>query len=180
MMRCETGDMRQDTWDRRCETRAGNLLIRSLLIHSFCHFAQIKWALWAMHSDRSRQISDREWIALVAQRKWATVSDSLRWLRGNDRCERIAHFAHQKWATMSNLLRSLRGNERCERIAHFAHQKWANEGITHFFERIAHLLIFGQKTIDSLGNQMSQFPALWDRICRRCETGDEGDVRQEI
>ena len=135
MMRCETGDMRQDTWDRRCETRAGNLLIRSLLIHSFCHFAQIKWALWAMHSDRSRQISDREWIALVAQRKWATVSDSLRWLRGNDRCERIAHFAHQKWATMSNLLRSLRGNERCEWIAHFAHQKWANEWLAHFLKR---------------------------------------------
>ena len=29
-----------------------------------------------------------------------------------------------------------------------------------FFERIAHLLIFGQKTSDLLGNQMSKFPAL--------------------
>ena len=34
------------------------------------------------------------------------------------------------------------------------------------------MLIFGQKTIDSLGNQMSQFPAL-------CETEYVGDVRQE-
>ena len=29
-----------------------------------------------------------------------------------------------------------------------------------FFEQIAHLLIFGQKTSDSLRNQMSKFPAL--------------------
>ena len=29
-----------------------------------------------------------------------------------------------------------------------------------FFEQIAHLLIFGHKTSDSLGNQMSEFPAL--------------------
>ena len=179
MMRCETGDMRQDTWDRRCETRAGNLLIRSLLIHSFCHFAQIKWALWAMHSDRSRQISDLEWIALVAQRKWATVSDSLRWLRGNDRCERIAHFAHQKWVTMSNLLRSLRGNERCERIAHFAHQKWANEWIAHFLSdrSFAH---FWTKNKQFARKSNEPIPSpVWNRICRRCETGDEGDVRQE-
>ena len=40
------------------------------------------------------------------------VSDSLISLKSNERCERIAQFAHQKWATMSNLLRSLRGNER--------------------------------------------------------------------
>ena len=44
---------------------------------------------------------------------------------------------------MSDWLRSLRGNERCERIAHFAHS-----------------LIFGQKTSYSLGNQMSEFPAM--------------------
>ena len=59
-----------------------------------------------------------------------------------ERCEWIAHFAHQKWATMSDSLRSLRGNERCERITHFAHQKWANEWIAHFFGRIAYSLIF--------------------------------------
>ena len=47
-----------------------------------------------------------------------------------------------------------------ERIAQVAHQKWTNEWIANFFERIAHSLIFGQKTSDSLGNQMSEFPAL--------------------
>ena len=47
-----------------------------------------------------------------------------------------------------------------ERITQVAHQKLANERIAHFFERIAHLLIFGQKTSDSLVNQMSKFPAL--------------------
>ena len=49
---------------------------------------------------------------LIAQIKWATVSDSLRSLRGNERCEQIAHFAQDKWATMSDSLRSLRGNEQ--------------------------------------------------------------------
>ena len=84
-----------------------------------------------------------EWIAHFAQ--------------NNERCEQMAHFAHQKWATMSDSLRSLRGNEWCKQIAH---QKWANEWITHFFERITHSFIFGQKTSGSLGNQMSKFPAL--------------------
>ena len=56
---------------------------------------------------------------------------------------------------------SLRGNEQCEPIAHFAHQKWANEWIAHFLERIAHKIrSFWTKTSDSLGNQMSEFPAL--------------------
>ena len=70
--------------------------------------------LWAIGSDHSRQMSDQEQIAQVPQRKWATVS---------------------------NLLTSLRGNERCEQIAHFAHQQWVNEWISHFFEWIAHSLI---------------------------------------
>ena len=48
-----------------------------------------------------------------------------------------------------------------ERIAQVAHQKWANEWITRFFEGIAHLLIFGQKTSASLRKPMSKFPALW-------------------
>ena len=40
------------------------------------------------------------------------VSESLRSLTKNERCERIAQVAHQKWATMSDSLRLLRGNER--------------------------------------------------------------------
>ena len=80
------------------------------------------------------------------------VSESLISLTKNER----------PWA-----IRSGRSEEMsdCEQIAQVAHQKWANEWIAHFFERIAHLLIFGQKTSDSLGNKMSKFPALkscWD------------------
>ena len=48
----------------------------------------------------------------------------------------------------------------CERIAQVAHQKWANERIACFFERIAHSLIFSQKTSDLLRKSMSHFPAL--------------------
>ena len=73
------------------------------------------------------------------------VSGLLISLKSNERCERIAPFAHQKWANMSDLFRSLRWNEQCERIAHFAHQKWANVWIAHFFEWIAHSLIFDNK-----------------------------------
>ena len=71
-------------------TRAGNLLIhssliRSSLIRSFAHFAQIKWAtvsdslrllktneqLWANRSGRSEEMSNHERFTQVAQRKWA-------------------------------------------------------------------------------------------------------------
>ena len=45
-------------------------------------------------------------------------------------------------------------------IAQVAHQKWAHEWIACFFEQIAHSFIFGQKTSDSLGKPMSEFPAL--------------------
>ena len=61
---------------------------------------------------------------------------------------------------MSKSLRLLTKNERCERIAQVAYQKWANKWIAHFFELIAHSLIFGQKTSNSLGKPMSKFPAL--------------------
>ena len=75
------------------------------------------------------------------------VSESLISLKSNE----------QPWA-----IRLGRSEEmsNCERIAQVAHLKWANEWISHFFERIVHLLIFGQKTSDSLGNQISEFPAL--------------------
>ena len=90
-----------------------------------------------------------------------------------ERCEWIAHFAQIKWAMWAN--RSFRSPKMSdhERFAQFAQRKWAmcgnrsfrspkmsNEWIAHFFERIAHSLIFGQQTSDSLGNQMSEFPAL--------------------
>ena len=84
------------------------------------------------------------------------VSESLRPLTKNERCEPIVQFAHQKWVTMSDSLRSLTKNE----------WPWANcsgrspkmsESLV-FFERIANLLICLQKTIDSLREPMSKIP----------------------
>ena len=53
--------------------RAGNLLIRSSLICSFANF-----------SGHLEEMSDHERIAQVAQRIWATVSESLRLLKTNE------------------------------------------------------------------------------------------------
>ena len=61
------------------------------------------------------------------------------------------------WANRSGRTPQMRDHER---FAQVAHQKWANERITHFFERIAHSLIFSQKTNDSLRKPMSEFPSL--------------------
>ena len=55
---------------------------------------------------------------------------------------------------MSDPLRSLRGNERLS----FTKNEQMSELL--FFWQIAHLLIFGQKTSDSLGKPMSEIPAL--------------------
>ena len=64
------------------------LRIRSFAHCSFAHLLILlksnEW-LWAIRSDRSRQMSDRERIAQVTQRKWATVSESLRSLKTNER-----------------------------------------------------------------------------------------------
>ena len=80
--------------------------------------------MWGNCSGRSPKMSD--------------VSESLRSLTKNERCERIAQVAHQKWAMWANRsgrspkmsdvsksLRSLTKNERCEQIAQVAYQKWA-------------------------------------------------------
>ena len=103
--------------------------------------------LWAIHSDCSWQMSNHERIAQVAQFKMSNVSESLISLTKNER----------PWAIRSGCSEEMSDRER---IAQVAHQKLANEWIAHFFEQMAHLLIFGQKTSGSLGNQMSEFPAL--------------------
>ena len=88
-------------------TRAGN---SHLLIHSFPHFAQIKWRTvsdslrllktnerpWANHSGCSRQMSNHEQIAQVAHEKWATLSDSLRSLMIN---KRMSDLIKKIWPT---------------------------------------------------------------------------------
>ena len=62
---------------------------------------------------------------------------------------------------MSDVSESLISLTKMSDHERFAHQKWVNEWIAHFFEQIAHSLIFRQKTSYSLGNQMSEFPALF-------------------
>ena len=73
------------------------------------------------------------------------VSESLRSLTKNER----------PWAIRSGHSEEM---SDCERIAQVGHQKWTNEWIARFFERIAHSLIFEQKTSDLLGKPMSKFP----------------------
>ena len=82
--------------------------------------------------------------SLISSSLVCDVSGSLRSLTKNERCEKIAQVAHQKWTTMSNSLRLLRGNERMSELLLF----------------LSELLLFGQKTSDSLGKPMSEFPAL--------------------
>ena len=98
--------------------------------------------------------------SLISSYLVSYVSESLRSLTKNEWCEGIAHFAHQKWATKSNLLRLLRGNERLWANRSGCSPKMSEWGNCSFFKRIAHSLIFGQKTSDSLRNLMSEFPTL--------------------
>ena len=98
--------------------------------------------------------------SLIPSFLMSDVNELLRLLTKNVRCERIAQVPHQKlvmWVNHSG--RSLKMSDH-ERIAQVAHQKWANERIARFFERIAHSLIFSQKTSDLLRKPMSEFPAL--------------------
>ena len=72
------------------------------------------------------------------------VSESLRSLTKNERCERISQVVHQKWVTMSE---SLTKNER----------------IAHFLDQIAHSLIFSQKNeqfAQKTDEQIRKFPTL--------------------
>ena len=101
--------------------------------------------------------------SLIPSFLMSDVSESLRWLTKNERCERIAQVPHQNWATMSNLLRLLTKNK----------QKWANmseslrsltkneqmsESLVFWANRsFAHVL---QNTSYSLGKPMREFPAL--------------------
>ena len=105
-------------------------LIKKLAIRSFSLFW---WGMWVNRSGHSSKMSD--------------VSKSLRPLPKNE----------WPWAIRSGCSEEMSDRER---IAQVAQQKWANEWIARFFEQIAHLLIFGQKTSYLLGKPMSEFPAL--------------------
>ena len=73
--------------------------IRSFTHRSFPHFAQIKWATV---SDSLRSLKTNE-------RPWANPSGRSEEMSNR---EQIAQVAQDKWASLSNLLRLLRGNER--------------------------------------------------------------------
>ena len=139
----------------------------------FAQNAQDKWATvsellrllrrnerpWANRSGRSRQMSYHERFAQVAQR----IAHFLFFGEG---CEWITQVAHQKWAMWGNhsgCLPKMSDHERSwvYRSGHSPKMsKWVNH---NFFERIARLLIFGQKTSNSLRKPMSKFPALYLR-----------------
>ena len=78
------------------ESRAGNLVLRSSHIRSFC----------------SIQMSDCEGFSQIAQDKWATMSESLRSLKTNERPWANLSGCSWKWANVSDLLRLLKINER--------------------------------------------------------------------
>ena len=107
------------------KARAGNSLIAHFLIS-----LKSNDRLWAIGSDRSRQLSDCERIAQVAQDKWGTVSEWLRSLMTN---EGFAQVAHDKWANCSFLLRK---SLTCSFL-------WANRLFAHFFAKNER---FAQKT----------------------------------
>ena len=50
--------------------------------------------------------------SLISSFLESDVSESLKSLTKNERCEQITQAAHQKWATMRDSLRLLRGKER--------------------------------------------------------------------
>ena len=113
------------------------------------------------HSLISLKSNQRLILLLVCfmyeiKKKIEKISQSLifaHFLFFDEQCEWIAHSAHIKWAMWANRSGCSPKRNDHERFAQIAHQKWANEWI-------AHSLIFGQNTSDSLGNQMSEFPAL--------------------
>ena len=73
------------------------------------------------------------------------MSESLILLKSNGRCERIAQVAQQKWATMSDSLRPLRGNERSwanrsgrlPKMSEWVNRSffWANRSFAHFWAK---------------------------------------------
>ena len=94
------------------------------------------------------------------------VSESLISLKSNERCERITHFAHQKWATMSNSLRLLRGNEQswancsgCSpKISKWVNCSffWANRSFAHFWTQNERFAWKSNERIPSPGSHHSE------------------------
>ena len=126
--------------------------------------AYLSWVTWVICSrslissewperftqGRSFPLSDLSNLLMVAHLSWAiwaNCSQLLIWFEQNERIpspEVSKYFRSltkngRPWEICSSLSE---GMSDCERITLVAHQKWANEGITHFFEQIVHLLTF--------------------------------------
>ena len=87
----------------------------------------------------------------------SNVRESLRSLTKNEQCEQIAQVANQKWATMSDSLRALRGNEQSWANCLGSSPKMS-EWVNRSFFWVNHWFL--GKTSDLLGIPMSEFPAL--------------------
>ena len=85
--------------------------------------------------------------SLISSFLVSDVTESLSSLTKKSEHEQFTQVAQRKRAIVIESLRLLT-------------KKWANEWITNFFEQITHSLIFRQKTSDSLGKPMSEFPTL--------------------
>ena len=84
------------------------------------------------------------------------VSESLRSLTKNERCEQIAQVAHQKWATISKSLRSLTKNEWMSKSLVF----WVNCSFANFFAKNE---LFAQKTVEQIPSAAYQENTLLER-----------------
>ena len=90
-------------------SRSWNSLIRSSLIRSFAHFAQIKWAT-VSDSLRSLKTNERPWANRSGRsEEMSDVSESLISLTKNERPWAIRSGRSEE---MSESLISLRGNEQ--------------------------------------------------------------------
>ena len=108
--------------------------------------AHLSWVTWEIHT---RSLISSEWPEQFAHGRSFVLSDLSKLLT-------VAHLIWAKWANeripspeVSKYFRTWEicsslseGMSDCEWITLVAHQKWANEGITHFFEQIVHLLTF--------------------------------------
>ena len=165
--RHETGYMRQEMWDQGWEF-AHSLIAHSLILSfrsnqmstvsdALRSLKTNKWP-WVNRSGCSEEMSDRERFAQVAQRKWSM------WANRSFRSPKMSKWAISKiWLKKSKIL-------FCYVLFKLKKQKnfWKNERIVYFlfFEWIAQW----QKRSVSLGNQMSEFPALPLPLFRRGET----------
>ena len=133
--------------------RAGNLLIRSSLIHWFAHrsFTHSLIAHSLICSFCSNQMSGCELFAQIAQDKWATVSESL---RGNEQPWANRSGRSRQMSNHERFVMSLRGNKW---ISNSLKKIWLKKSKILFFsmfykrcfywknERIAHFLFFGER-----------------------------------